>query len=117
VGTTGWYDEIDRVKQQCGQGGNSLIYASFQCWCKHFFFHVIQGTGKTDEQYPYYEVQVEEIHHTQSLTRQAGTAIIIAEGIIENLDSKKNGECINADGGETADDNIKSDQYNRIISY
>ena len=39
--------------------------------------------------YPYYDVQVEEIHHTQKLDSPSGTAITIAEGIIDNLDSKK----------------------------
>jgi 4-hydroxy-tetrahydrodipicolinate reductase len=39
--------------------------------------------------YPYYDVQVEEIHHTQKLDSPSGTAITIAEGIIDNLDAKK----------------------------
>lgn len=38
--------------------------------------------------YPYYDVQVEEIHHTQKLDSPSGTAITIAEGIIDNLDNK-----------------------------
>ncbi|MCP6406766.1 hypothetical protein NL481_27585, partial [Klebsiella pneumoniae] len=38
--------------------------------------------------YPVYDVQVEEIHHTQKLDAPSGTAITIAEGIIENLDRK-----------------------------
>jgi 4-hydroxy-tetrahydrodipicolinate reductase len=39
--------------------------------------------------YSYYDVQVEEIHHTQKLDSPSGTAITIAEGIIDNLDAKK----------------------------
>ncbi len=39
--------------------------------------------------YPQYEVQVEEIHHTQKLDSPSGTAITIAEGIIDGLDRKK----------------------------
>src|SRR3546814_7374984 len=38
--------------------------------------------------YKQYEVQVEEIHHTQKLDAPSGTAITIAEGILENYDSK-----------------------------
>jgi 4-hydroxy-tetrahydrodipicolinate reductase len=61
--------------------------------------------------YPYYDVQVEEIHHTQKLDSPSGTAITIAEGVIENLDSKK--EWVNVlttEGNDADDSNIKNDQ-------
>jgi len=67
--------------------------------------------AKLMNNYPYYDVQVEEIHHTQKLDSPSGTGITIAEGIIENLDSKK--EWVNVlttDGDETADDNVAADQ-------
>ncbi|HEY8780919.1 MAG TPA: 4-hydroxy-tetrahydrodipicolinate reductase [Mucilaginibacter sp.] len=111
VGTTGWYDEIDRVKQQCEQSDSSLIYASNFSIGVNVFFHVNRVLAKLMNNYPYYDVQVEEIHHTQKLDAPSGTAITIAEGILDNLDSKK--EWVNvltADGDETANDNIKSDQ-------
>ncbi|HVV56089.1 MAG TPA: dihydrodipicolinate reductase C-terminal domain-containing protein, partial [Mucilaginibacter sp.] len=60
--------------------------------------------------YPYYDVQVEEIHHTQKLDSPSGTAITIAEGIIENLDSKKEWVNILSSDGNEADDNLKNDQ-------
>jgi 4-hydroxy-tetrahydrodipicolinate reductase len=51
--------------------------------------------------YPYYDVQVEEIHHTQKLDAPSGTAITIAEGIINNLNSKQSWKNIlNKDDGE-----------------
>ena len=61
--------------------------------------------------YPYYDVQVEEIHHMQKLDSPSGTAITIAEGIIENLDAKKEWvNILSAEGDEAADDNVKNDQ-------
>ena len=56
--------------------------------------------------YPYYEVQVEEIHHTQKLDSPSGTAITIAEGIIENLDAKKNWANVLVADGKDSDDNV-----------
>jgi 4-hydroxy-tetrahydrodipicolinate reductase len=111
VGTTGWYNELQQVKQQCERGNNSLIYASNFSVGVNIFFHVNRVLAKLMNNYPYYEVQVEEIHHSLKMDSPSGTAITIAEGIIENLDSKK--EWVNvltADGAETADDNIKNDQ-------
>jgi 4-hydroxy-tetrahydrodipicolinate reductase len=107
VGTTGWYDELSYVKQKCEAGNNSLVYASNFSVGVNVFFFVNRVLAKLMNNYPYYDVQVEEIHHTQKLDSPSGTAITIAEGIIENLDFKK--EWVNvltADGSETADDNI-----------
>jgi len=111
VGTTGWYDEIPNIKQQCEEGDNAMIYASNFSVGVNIFFHVNRVLAKLMNNYPYYEVQVEEIHHTQKMDSPSGTAITLAEGIIDNLDSKK--EWVNVlttDGEDTADDTIKDDQ-------
>ena len=111
VGTTGWHDEMQQVKQQCEDGNHSLIYATNFSVGVNVFFHINKVLAKLMGKYPYYEAQVEEIHHTQKLDSPSGTAITIAEGIIDNLGSKK--EWVNvltSDGDETADDNIKNDQ-------
>jgi 4-hydroxy-tetrahydrodipicolinate reductase len=111
VGTTGWYSEIEQVKQQCEQGNNTLIYASNFSVGVNVLFYVSRVLAKLMNNYPYYDVQVEEIHHTQKLDSPSGTGITLAEGIIENLDRKD--EWVNvltSDGDEASDDNIKSNQ-------
>lgn len=111
VGTTGWYNEIPQVKQQCEQSNNALVYASNFSIGVNIFFHINRMLAKLMKNYPYYEVQVEEIHHTQKLDSPSGTAITIAEGIIANIGSKK--EWVNVLTGdeiETPDENIKNDQ-------
>ncbi len=111
VGTTGWYDEFKQVKQQCLDGNHSFIYASNFSIGVNIFFHVNKLLAKVMNNYPYYEVQVEEIHHTQKLDAPSGTAITIAEGIIENFTEKKEWVNVLADNGEeTLDDTIKNDQ-------
>ena len=111
IGTTGWYDELLLIKAQCEDGNNAVIYASNFSVGVNIFFHVNKVLAKLMGNYPYYDVQVEEIHHIQKLDSPSGTAITIAEGIIDNIGSKK--EWVNVlttDGDETADDNIKNDQ-------
>jgi len=111
VGTTGWYEHLDKVKQKCEQGGNTLLYATNFSVGVNIFFHINRKLAKLMNNYPYYDVQVEEIHHTQKLDSPSGTAITIAEGIIESLDSKK--EWVNvltAEGNDADDSNIKNDQ-------
>ncbi|RYZ95872.1 MAG: 4-hydroxy-tetrahydrodipicolinate reductase [Sphingobacteriaceae bacterium] len=89
VGTTGWYDDIPQVKQECELKNASLIYGSNYSVGVNIFFKLNQVLAKLMNNYTYYDVQVEEIHHTQKMDSPSGTAITIAEGIIDNLDSKK----------------------------
>ena len=110
VGTTGWYDEIPQIKEQCAAGNKSLIYASNFSVGVNIFFHVNRILAKLMNKYPYYEVQVEEIHHVQKLDAPSGTAITIAEGILENLDEKKQWvNVLTADADEDNTDNVKVD--------
>ena len=111
VGTTGWYEHLPALKQQCQEDNNTLLYASNFSVGVNIFFHVNKVLSRLMNNYPYYDVQVEEIHHTQKLDSPSGTAITIAEGIIENLDAKKEWVNILSSGdNDAADDNVKNDQ-------
>src|SRR5690606_38672950 len=90
VGTTGWYEHLEDVKEKCVASNNSLLYGSNYSIGVNVFFHINKLLAKAMSPYKQYEVQVEEIHHTQKLDAPSGTAITIAEGILENLDSKVN---------------------------
>jgi 4-hydroxy-tetrahydrodipicolinate reductase len=106
VGTTGWYDKLDEIKQECEAGNHTLLYATNFSIGVNIFFHVNKILARLMNNYPYYEVQVEEIHHTQKLDSPSGTAITIAEGIIENLDAKKNWANVLVADGKDSDDNV-----------
>lgn len=88
IGTTGWYDEIERIKEECILGNHSLLYGSNFSIGVNVFFHINKLLAKAMRPHRQYEVQVEEIHHTAKLDAPSGTAITIAEGIIENSDQK-----------------------------
>lgn len=89
VGTTGWYGHLQDIKNKCEASNNTLLYASNFSIGVNVFFFVNKVLAKIMNRYPQYEVQVEEIHHTQKLDAPSGTAMTIAEGIIGNLDRKK----------------------------
>jgi len=108
VGTTGWYDKLGEIKQQCEAGDNTLLYATNFSVGVNIFFHINKVLARLMNNYPYYEVQVEEIHHTQKLDSPSGTAITIAEGIIENIDAKKDWANVLVADGNNSDDNVGS---------
>lgn len=88
VGTTGWYEHLDEVRANCQSNQQSLLYGSNFSIGVNIFFHVNRLLAKAIAPYKQYDVQVEEIHHIHKLDAPSGTAITIAEGIIENNDSK-----------------------------
>lgn len=111
VGTTGWYEHLEQVKQNCIDSGSTLLYGSNFSVGVNIFFHVNRKLAKLMNDYAYYDVQVEEIHHTQKLDSPSGTAITIAEGIIDNLDRKK--EWVNVlttEGNDADESSLKNEQ-------
>src|SRR5690554_4134968 len=88
IGTTGWYEKLDDIKDQCLANNHTLMYGSNYSIGVNIFFHINKLLAKAMNPYKQYDVQVEEIHHTQKLDAPSGTAITIADGIIDHNDGK-----------------------------
>lgn len=88
VGTTGWYEHLSEVKETCIEADQTLLYGSNFSIGVNIFFHINRLLAKAIDPYKQYDVQVEEIHHIHKLDAPSGTAITIAEGILENSTSK-----------------------------
>jgi 4-hydroxy-tetrahydrodipicolinate reductase len=100
VGTTGWYDEFDVIKSQCLANNNTLFYASNFSLGVNLFFKVNKYLAELMNKYPEYNVCMEEIHHIHKLDKPSGTAITLAEQIIEKMD-RKNKWSIDAKADDT----------------
>ncbi|MXV17003.1 4-hydroxy-tetrahydrodipicolinate reductase [Hufsiella ginkgonis] len=101
VGTTGWYGRLQEVKNNCGRSNSALLYASNFSVGVNILFFVNKVLAKLMNRYGQYDVQVEEIHHTQKLDAPSGTAITLAEGIVDELERKT--EWINEVAGTQSD--------------
>ncbi|MGY4386350.1 4-hydroxy-tetrahydrodipicolinate reductase [Pedobacter sp. UYP24] len=108
VGTTGWYGQLQEVKNECLNSNNTLLYGSNFSIGVNIFFYMNKVLAKLMNNFPAYEVQVEEIHHTQKLDSPSGTAMTIAEGVIDNLDRKT--EWVNELVGTPFEEVIKKEQ-------
>lgn len=87
-GTTGWLDKLDDIKQRCENNGQTFFYASNFSLGVNIFFELNQHLARIMNQMPDYDVSMEEVHHTQKLDAPSGTAITLAEGIIDNMERK-----------------------------
>ncbi|MCD7969174.1 MAG: 4-hydroxy-tetrahydrodipicolinate reductase [Alistipes sp.] len=88
-GTTGWLDKMPEVRRLCNEKGGAFFYASNYSIGVNIFFRINEALARMMERFGDYDVTVEEIHHTQKKDAPSGTAITLAEGIVDNLSRKQ----------------------------
>ncbi|MDG2226526.1 MAG: 4-hydroxy-tetrahydrodipicolinate reductase [Flavobacteriales bacterium] len=88
VGTTGWYAEFNAVQERCISENKGLLYATNFSVGVNIFYEINKKLAALMDVNSQYDVKVKETHHLQKLDAPSGTAISIAEGIIDNLDRK-----------------------------
>jgi 4-hydroxy-tetrahydrodipicolinate reductase len=88
-GTTGWYDKSDAVKKIVESGRIGFIYASNFSIGVNIFFQIVKQAAGIIDKYRQYKISIEETHHTRKLDKPSGTAIRIAEYLIEKVSGKK----------------------------
>lgn len=88
-GTTGWLADYDNMVALCNEKNGGFIYASNYSLGVNIFFELNQHLAKMMKNLSQYNVSMEEIHHKQKLDEPSGTAITLAEGVIEH--TKYNG--------------------------
>lgn len=88
-GTTGWLDKWDDVERSVEQYDGALFYASNYSVGIHVFRKIVTLLSKYMNALPEYSgVEVEEVHHTKKLDYPSGTALSIAQDIVEQLARK-----------------------------
>ena len=90
TGTTGWYEQLGQVTDLCNKSNSSLFYSSNFSIGVNIFFDISRRLASLLEAYPIYMPDITEIHHTQKLDSPSGTAITLANGIIETNSRFKN---------------------------
>ncbi len=89
-GTTGWLNELAKVKEKCKESHGAFLYASNFSVGVNIFFELNKKLATLLKPHPAYDVTIEEIHHTQKKDAPSGTAITLAEQIIEKAGKKNN---------------------------
>ncbi len=87
-GTTGWLQHKPEIEQLCQENKAAFFYASNYSIGVNLFFQLNKTLAKLMSTQKQYEVITTEIHHTEKKDAPSGTAITLAEGIIENQGEK-----------------------------
>ena len=92
VGTTGWYHQWDKVEKWVDEFNVALLPATNFSIGVNIFYEINKKLASLMNHHKSYTSKVKEIHHQQKLDSPSGTAITIAEQIINNIDVYNNWE-------------------------
>lgn len=84
VGTTAWQEQLEEVKSFVLQNNASLLYASNFSVGVNILFQLNEKLAQLMSNQPAYKARIEEIHHIQKLDAPSGTAVTIANDLIQN---------------------------------
>ena len=88
-GSTGWLDKLPEMEEDCKKNNAAFIYASNFSVGVNIFFEVNKRLAILMKDHEDYEIQLTEIHHTEKKDAPSGTAITLAEQVLENIPRKK----------------------------
>jgi len=88
-GTTGWTERLEEIEKKCSKEKGSMLYASNFSVGVNIFFDINTRLAALMQPHKEYDVSLEEIHHTQKKDAPSGTAITLAEQILQKISRKK----------------------------
>jgi 4-hydroxy-tetrahydrodipicolinate reductase len=89
-GSTGWLEKYDEVKKSFEKKGTAFLYASNFSIGVNIFFELNKKLAQLMAPHPEYAVDMTEIHHTQKKDAPSGTAITLAEQVLQEIPALKN---------------------------
>ena len=88
TGTTGWYDNLDKIKLMIEKKGTGFIYGSNFSVGMNLFFSIIESAAKLMNKAEDYDLFGLEMHHNKKKDSPSGTAKVLSEIILQNIDRK-----------------------------
>uniref|UniRef100_UPI0040561EB5 4-hydroxy-tetrahydrodipicolinate reductase n=1 Tax=Alistipes sp. TaxID=1872444 RepID=UPI0040561EB5 len=88
-GTTGWHEQLAELQALCRERGSSMIWSSNYSLGVNITFRLNRYLAELMNRFESYNVAIEEIHHTQKKDAPSGTAISLANDILERVERKQ----------------------------
>lgn len=99
-GTTGWLDKYEKAVKACEKENSAFLYASNFSIGVNLFFKLNEHLAEMMKNLEEYSVEIEEIHHVQKVDAPSGTAISLAQQILEKNPNKKDWQLDHAEKDE-----------------
>jgi 4-hydroxy-tetrahydrodipicolinate reductase len=88
-GSTGWLESWGEIKSICESNHGAMVYSSNYSIGVNIFFEINKRLAELMAMHDDYDVSMEEIHHTQKKDAPSGTAVTLAEQVLERIGRKK----------------------------
>ena len=89
MGTTGWYEQLDAVRQIVMQSGIGFLYSSNFSIGVQLFLKLVERGGELFNKFPQYDVFSHEFHHRQKGDSPSGTALSVGKALLKTMQRKK----------------------------
>ncbi|HPF51598.1 MAG TPA: 4-hydroxy-tetrahydrodipicolinate reductase [Draconibacterium sp.] len=111
-GTTGWLDRKEEVYAKCAETNGTFFYGSNFSVGVNLFFELNRKLAELMASREEYDVEMTEVHHTQKLDAPSGTAISLADDILEILPGLN--QWVNDKAADKNELNIKSERVGEV---
>src|SRR3989337_4062381 len=111
-GTRGWLARKPELETLCKKTNGAFFYASNYSLGVNVFFKLNQYVAKMMNHFSEYDISIDEVHHSEKKDAPSGTAITLAEGIIENVNRKK--RWVKQKTGKTEDVFVESFRIDQV---
>ena len=98
VGTTGWHERLDEATAAVNGAGTGMVHAANFSLGVNLFFRLARAAAKMADALSEYDVHIREAHHRHKIDHPSGTAITLAEILIEELARKESWSATLPDG-------------------
>ena len=88
-GTTGWLHQKSAIEKLTLSCNGTFFYASNFSIGVNLFFKLNRHLARLMNNFPHYNVSIDEVHHLEKKDAPSGTAITLAEGIMKEISAKK----------------------------
>jgi 4-hydroxy-tetrahydrodipicolinate reductase len=88
VGTTGWHDDLEMIRQECLSQNQTLFFSPNFSIGVNLFFELNRHLASVMAKWDNYEISIEETHHIHKQDAPSGTAIVLANDIIRQIERK-----------------------------
>jgi 4-hydroxy-tetrahydrodipicolinate reductase len=89
IGTTGWYEHLEEVKEKIKKSSIGLIWSGNFSLGVNIFFRIIEHSAKLINKFPLYDVMGYEIHHKRKKDSPSGTMDMLGNILLKNIKNKK----------------------------
>jgi 4-hydroxy-tetrahydrodipicolinate reductase len=89
IGTTGWYDQVDNLRERTRHCEAGIIYAPNFSLGVALLRHAVREVANLVNRLPEYDVSVHESHHIRKADSPSGTALWLADTLVDRIDRKK----------------------------